>query len=164
MLKILVTIFLILTFLHASEVKKCDKCSIAKDYMKCTYYVEQKSDLSHQDSCRVYAREMERNNNNARASWYYLAAGDFDDAIRSGQKAIKVGEDYAAEHIAEAYLIKNDKDKAREFFKKTREFFKKIGKSSKDAELMTIRHFSILSHLYPKRFDLKLAEKLYNMK
>jgi tetratricopeptide (TPR) repeat protein len=155
MLKILLPIFLISNLLLAAETKKCDKCTVAKEYMRCTYYVEQKADLSHQNSCMVYAREMEKNNNSGRAAWYYLAAGDFDAAIRSGEKAIKVGENYASEHIAEAYLLKNDKEKAKNFFKK-------IGKSSKDAALMTVRHFSILARLYPDKFNIETAQKLYD--
>jgi len=155
MLKILLPFFIISNLLYAAEAKKCDKCTVAKEYMRCTYYVEQKGDLSYQDSCMLYAKEMERNNNNGRAAWYYLAAGDFDSAIRSGEKALKVGENYASEHIAEAYLLKDDKDKAKNFFKK-------IGKSSKDAQLMTIRHFSILAKLYPNKFSIDTAQKLYD--
>ncbi len=151
------TILLILTILgstHAVDFSKCDKCSIAKEYTRCDYYVEQKADLSKQESCMIYAQSMEEGNNNGRAAWYYLVGGDFKAAIRAGESALKVGEKFAAEHIAEAYILEGNDKKAEKYFAM-------IGKNSPDAVLMIEKHFEILQKVYPDKFKAETANKLY---
>jgi len=150
-------ILIILTFLsstNATELKKCDTCATSKEYVKCAYYVEQKADLSKQDSCMIYAQSMEEGNNNSRAAWYYLVGGDFKAAIRAGESALKVGEKFAAEHIAEAYILEGDNKKAEQYFSM-------IGKTSPDAILMVQKHFEILQRIYPDKFKADSADKLY---
>ena len=139
---------------HAAELQKCDTCQTAKEYVKCSYYVEQKADLSKQESCILYAQSMEEGNNNGRAAWYYLVGGDFKAAIRAGESALNVGEKFAAEHIAEAYILEGDNKKAEQYFSM-------IGKTSPNAVLMVQKHFEILQRIYPDKFKAKSAEKLY---
>ncbi len=139
---------------HATELQKCDTCKTAKEYVKCGYYVEQKADLSKQESCMLYAQSMEEGNSNGRAAWYYLVGGDFKAAIRAGESALKVGEKFAAEHIAEAYILEGDNKKAEQYFSM-------IGKTSPDAVLMVQKHFEILQRIYPDKFKAESAEKLY---
>jgi tetratricopeptide (TPR) repeat protein len=139
---------------YAADLPKCDKCSISKEYMKCGYYVEQKADLSKQDSCIIYAQSMEEGNSNGRASWYYLVGGDFKAAIKAGESALKVGEKFAAEHIAEAYMLEGDNKKAEKYFSM-------IGKNTPDAVLMIEKHFEILQKVYPKKFKAETANRLY---
>lgn len=151
------TILLILTILgstHAADLQKCDTCQTAKEYVKCGYYVEQKADLSKQESCMIYAQSMEEGNNNGRAAWYYLVGGDFKAAIRAGESALKVGEKFAAEHIAEAYMLEGDNEKAKQYFSM-------LGSNSPDAELMVQKHFEILQKVYPDKFKAQTANKLY---
>jgi hypothetical protein len=154
MKKILLLILTILGSTYAADLPKCDKCSISKEYVRCGYYVEQKADLSKQDSCLIYAQSMEEGNSNGRAAWYYLVGGDFTAAIRAGESALKVGEKFAAEHIAEAYMLKGDNKKAEHYFLM-------IGKTSPDAVLMVEKHFEILQRVYPDKFKADSAEKLY---
>lgn len=155
MRKIIFLSMLTSSVITAADLANCDKCSISKEYMKCGYYVEQKADLSKQDACMIYAQSMEEGNNNGRASWYYLVGGDFKAAISAGEKALKVGEMYAAEHIAEAYLLEGDAQKAQTYFKM-------LDGSTPDAALMTQKHFEILQKVYPDKFKIETANKLYN--
>ncbi len=154
MQKILFSILLVSGITSAADLSKCDKCSIAKEYMRCGYYVEQKADLSKQDACMIYAQSMEEGNNNGRAAWYYLVGGDFKSAIRAGESALKVGEKFAAEHIAEAYILEGDNKKAEKYFAM-------IGRNSPDAVLMIEKHFEILQKVYPDKFKAETANKLY---
>lgn len=154
MIRIVLIILTILNSTHATELQKCDTGQTAKEYVKCVYYVEQKADLSKQESCMIYAQSMEKGNNNGRAAWYYLVGGDFKAAIRAGESALKVGEKFAAEHIAEAYMLEGDNKKAEQYFSM-------IGKTSPDAILMVQKHFEILQKVYPDKFKADSAEKLY---
>ena len=151
------SILLILALLgsaSAVDLSKCDKCSISKEYMKCGYYVEQKADLSKQEACMIYAQSMEEGNNNGRAAWYYLVGGDFQAAIRTGENALKVGEKFAAEHIAQAYILQGNDEKAKEYFAM-------LGHNSPDADLMVQKHFEILQKVYPEKFKADTANNLY---
>jgi tetratricopeptide (TPR) repeat protein len=145
MKKTILLMITILSFSQATETKKCDKCTTAKEYMKCNYYVLQKADLSYQKSCLLYAKEMQNAGNNGSASWFYITAGEFDKAIDSGKQAIKVGEKYALEHIAEAYYLKGNKEKSKEYFK--------LFKQNKHDNFMIKKHFEILKKLYPKKAE-----------
>lgn len=154
MKKILLLIVVTISSSIAADLSKCDKCSISKEYMKCGYYVEQKADLSKQESCMIYAQSMEEGKNNGRAAWYYLVGGDFQAAIRSGENALKVGEKFAAEHIAEAYMLEGDNDKAQKYFAM-------IGKNTPDAVLIIKKNFETLQKVYPNKFKAEIANNLY---
>jgi tetratricopeptide (TPR) repeat protein len=151
MKKALFLILAILSFSQATEPKKCDKCSISKEFMRCSYYVLQKADLTYQNSCLVYAKEMQKAGNNGSASWFYIVAGEFDKAIKSGKKSVEVGEKYALEHIAEAYYLKGESEQSKEFFK--------LLKQNIHDKLMMEKHFQILQKLYPEKS--KGIDKLY---
>jgi len=58
MIKILSLSLLLLANVHALDVLKCDKCSISKEYIKCSVYVENKGDKSKQDSCLLYGESL----------------------------------------------------------------------------------------------------------
>ena len=102
-----IKIILLLTlplYLLSAEAVKCDRCFIGKEYMKCSYYVEKKGDLSKQGTCLTYADSLLKGESPGRASWYYIVGGDFDKAIEAGEKALQRKEFFALEHLAEAYL------------------------------------------------------------
>ncbi len=140
-------------YLYATEPVKCDHCFIGKEYMKCSYYVEKNGDLSKQKTCLTYANSLLKGQSPGRASWYFIIGGDFDKAIKAGEKALKQKEFFALEHLAEVYLLKGDHKNAQKYFKKLRQ--KKLGSA-----LFTQKHFEILSKLYPKKFDKEEAQKL----
>ena len=150
------TFILLLTltiYAFADQPVKCDRCFIGKEYMRCSYYVEKKGDLSKQNTCLTYADSLLRGESPGRASWYYIIGGNLDKAIEAGKKALERKEYFALEHLAEAYLLKNDTAKAKKYFTLLKE------KSLQNEAFMT-KHFKILSKLYPKTFHQKEAEKL----
>ena len=152
MLKILLLLICLLQGLLAVDMAKCDACSIGKEYSKCAYYVEMKADKSYQKSCKIYAQSLFENNSAGRASWFFLLAGDFDKAIEAAKVGISVAEDYATEQAAEAYLLKGD-------MKKAKEYFTLLKKSHPQNGLFLEKHFEILLRLYPQRFDLQKAQE-----
>jgi tetratricopeptide (TPR) repeat protein len=154
MKKTILVIFSILSTTYAVDISKCDKCTFAKAYMRCSYYVEKNADLSKQDSCLVYAQSLEEGNSKGRASWYYLVGGDFKSAIKAGENALKVGEKFAAEHIAEAYILQGNSEKAKKYFSM-------IDSENKDINLMVQKHFEILNRVHPDKFNIKTVDKLY---
>jgi len=77
MIKILSLSLLLLANVHALDVLKCDKCSISKEYIKCSVYVENKGDKSKQDSCLFYGESLYAGNSEARAAWYFFTCGGF---------------------------------------------------------------------------------------
>ena len=134
--------------LHAQEIQKCDRCSIGKEYMKCSYYVEKKGDLSKQKSCLLYADSLFTGESPGRASWFYIVGGDFDKAIEAANVAIKRGSVFALEHLAEAYLLKGELNKAKQYFHELKQ-------SDFRNDPIITKHFEILRKLYPKKFKLK---------
>jgi hypothetical protein len=142
----------LVSFSNAVDLKKCDKCSISKEYIKCTVYVEQKGDISKQNSCMIFAQSLDEGNSDARASWYYLLGGDFDNVIKTGKNAVKTKEYYAAEQVGEAYLLKGDKKNAKKYF----ELLKQKAPKS---DIFFKKHIEVLSRLYPKKFDSSFAKE-----
>ncbi len=151
MKKIVISLILLLSSIHAVDLKKCDKCSISKEYVKCSYYVEIKGNLSKQESCLIFAQSMFENNSPGRASWYYLVGGDLDKALEAGKKALKVKEYFALEQLAEIFIIKKDLKNA----KKYADLFKK--RVPKGA-IFIDKHFEILQRVYGDKFDIKIAK------
>lgn len=154
MFKSLSLVALLFTSVSALDVLKCDKCSISKEYIKCSVYVEKKGDKSKQESCRLYGESLYAGNSEARASWYFLLSGDFDKAIVAGEKGLAVKEYYVAEHIAEAYILKGDEENAKKYVKILQEHIK--------GNIFVNQHIKVLSRLYPDKFDAKRALKLFN--
>jgi len=154
MFKSLSLIVLLFTSASALDVLKCDKCSISKEYIKCTVYVEKKGDKSKQESCRLYAESLYAGNSEARAAWYFLLSGDFDKAIEAGKKGLEVKEYYVSEHIAEAYILKGDEKNAKKYIKILQEHI--------SGSIFLNKHVKVLSRLYPDKFDAKAALKLFN--
>ena len=113
--KIFISLLFLISTIHAIDLKTCDKCSISKEYVKCSYYVEIKGDLSKQDSCLIFAQSMFEGNSFGRASWYYIIAGDLDKALEAGKKALEVKEYFVAEQIAEIFILKNDLENAKKY-------------------------------------------------
>ncbi len=136
-----------------SEAKKCDTCAANKEYVKCGYYVEMRGDLSKQDSCLVFAESIFEGNNYSRAAWYYLVGGDFDNTIKAGEKSLEAKEYFVAELIAEAYVLKGDKENAKKYFKL-------LKKRVPPEALFLEKHFEILARLYPDKFDSDLVLQL----
>ncbi len=126
------------------------KCLLNKSEMKCNYYVALKGDLKKRDFCKKYADYLFKTKVYGRASWYYLLSKEPKKAIKSAQEAIKMGENYAYEYLADSYLIEGDFNKAKENYEKFR-------KSVKDTKFFTDKNFKVLNRLY-KNFDKKRAE------
>ncbi len=143
---------LVLSSAFALDVAKCGKCAISKEYIKCSVYVEKKGDKSRQKSCQVYAESLYAGNSEARATWYFLLSGSFDQAINAGEKGLLLGKYYVAEQIAEAYLLKGDKENAKKY--------SKILKEHIHENIFLEKHIAVLSRLYPDKFDANEAEKL----
>jgi hypothetical protein len=153
MKKLFLSLLAISSTINAIDLPKCDKCSIAKEYAKCSYYVEIKGDLSKSDSCLIYAQSMYEGTSYGRASWYYLVGKDTDRALDAAQKALKQKEYFVAEQLSEIFIIKNDPQNA----KKYADLFKK---SVPDGVVFVDKHLEILKRLYKDKFDVELAKKL----
>ena len=153
-MKIIVSIlFALISISYAAESEKCDTCAANKEYVKCGYYVEMKGDVQKQDSCLVFAQSIFEGNNYSRASWYFLVGGDFDNAIKAGEKSLEAKEYFVAELIAEAYILKGDQENAKKYFKLLR-------KRVPPEALFLKKHFEILERIYPDKFESALAIKL----
>lgn len=153
MKKVIVLFISVVAIVHAVELEKCDTCAANKEYVKCGHYVEMKGDLSYQNSCLLFAESIFEGNNYSRASWYYLLGGDFDNAIKAGEKSLEAKEYFVAELIAEAYVLKGDKDNAKKYFKL-------LKKRVPPEALFLKKHFEVLARLYPDKFDTALVVKL----
>ncbi len=153
MKKLILSLLAIFSTTYAIDLPKCDKCSIAKEYAKCSYYVETKGDLSKSDSCLIYAQSMYEGTSYGRASWYYLVGKDIDRALEAGEKALKQKEYFVAEQLSEIFILKNDPQNA----KKYAELFKK---SVPDGIIFVDKHLEILQRVYKDKFDVELAKKL----
>ncbi|MEA3456460.1 MAG: hypothetical protein U9R26_08110 [Campylobacterota bacterium] len=153
MKKVIVLFVSVVAIVHAVELEKCDTCAANKEYVKCGHYVEMKGDLSYQNSCLLFAESIFEGNNYSRASWYYLLGGDFDNAIKAGEKSLEAKEYFVAELIAEAYVLKGDKDNAKKYFKL-------LKKRVPPEALFLKKHFEVLARLYPDKFDTALVVKL----
>ncbi|MEA3418391.1 MAG: hypothetical protein U9Q90_03240 [Campylobacterota bacterium] len=153
-MKIIVSIlFALVSIGYAAEIEKCDTCAVNKEYVKCGHYVEMKGDLSYQNSCLLFAQSIFEGNNYSRASWYYLIGGDFDNAIKAGEKSLEAKEYFVAELIAEAYILKGDQENAKKYFKL-------LKKRVPPEALFLKKHFEILERIYPDKFESALAIKL----
>ena len=153
MKKILLFLFVLATITLAVEGEKCDTCAANKEYVKCGHYVEMKGDLSYQNSCLVFAQSILEGNSFSRASWYFLVGGDFDNAIKAGKKSLEAKEYFVAELIAEAYILKGDKENAKKYFRL-------LKKKVPPEVLFLKKHFEILARLYPDKFDSDSAKQL----
>ena len=153
MKKILPLLFLLTLMTFGAEAEKCDTCAANKEYAKCGYYVEMKGDLSKQDSCLIFAESIFEGNNFSRAAWYFLLGGDFDNAIKAGEKSLEAKEYFVAESIAEAYILKGDQENAKKYFKL-------LKKRVPPEALFLKKHFEILERIYPDKFESTLAIKL----
>ncbi len=154
MKKLFLPLLILLSNIEAMDAPKCDKCSIAKEYAKCSYYVENKGDISKTNSCLIYAQSMYEGTSYGRASWYYLVGKDIDKALESGKKAINQKEYFAAEQLSEIFIIKNDTKNA----KKYADLFKK--RVPKEGAIFIDKHLEILKKIYKDKFDADLAKKL----
>lgn len=155
MQKVIITLLLLLDNSFAQTPTHCDTTAVNKEYLRCTVYVEQRADKSKQSSCMAFAKSMEEGNNFARASWFYILGGDFTAAIKSGEKALKVKDTYAASYLAEAYLLTQEQQKATHYFTM-------ISNAKTDKRELIKKEFEILTRLYPKKFDQKEALKLFS--
>ena len=153
MKKIFISILFLFSTIQATDLKKCDKCSINKEYIKCSYYVEIKGDLSKQDSCLIFAQSMFEGNSIGRASWYYIIAGDLDKALEVGKQALKIKEYFVAEQIAEIFILKNDLENAKKY---ANLFKKRVPKGS----IFIDKHLEILERIYKDKFDIELAKEI----
>ncbi len=152
MKKTLFSALLFSTLLTAND-PACNDCSVSKEYAKCTFYVEKKGDLNWQSSCLVFARSIEVGSNFGRASWYYLVGGDFDNAIKAGNRAVEVGELYAVEYVAQAYVLKGDMESAKKYFRK-------IDTSADENRLLLKKHLEILRRVYPDKLTVTNEDNL----
>ncbi len=153
MKKLVSILFALVSISYAAELEKCDTCAANKEYVKCGYYVEMKGDVSKQDSCLIFAQSIFEGNNYSRASWYFLVGGDFDNAIKAGEKSLEAKEYFVAELIAEAYILKGDQENAKKYFKL-------LKKRVPPEALFLKKHFEILERIYPDKFKSALAVKL----
>ena len=142
------------TSASALDVLKCDNCSISKEYIKCSIYVETRGDKSKQESCQIYAESLYMANSEARAAWFFLLSGDFDKAIKAGEKGLAVKEFYVAEQIAEAYLLKGDEENAKKYIKILQEHI--------HGSIFVTKNIKVLARLYPDIFDAKRAKQLFD--
>ncbi len=134
-------LFIVPLLLFGSD-KVCTKCSLNKAQMKCEYYVALKGDASKAFLCDQYADYLDKTKVYGRAAWYYLLAKKPEKAIEAANNALKLGESYANEYLAEAYLILGQKRKATEHFNKLKTRF------------FSDKNFKTLQKLYPN-FDPK---------
>jgi len=135
-------------FLLANDTN-CTKCSLNKSEMQCNYYVAKMADSSKAKYCKEYADYLNLTKVYGKAAWYYLLSLEPQNAIQAAQKAVEMGENYAYEYIADAYLIKGDKAKAKEYYKKFKE---NVG----NVNFFIERNFKVLDKIY-KEFNKKEA-------
>ena len=131
----------------------CGNCNVGKAFLRCSYYVEKKGDTSQKQTCHVYADALLDAENPGRASWYYILAGDFDQAIAAARKAIDRGQYYAFESLGEAWLLKGEEEFAKAPFQNLR-------KAVPGYRKLLSKHFLVLSRLYPKKWQNSKAESL----
>lgn len=143
-------VFVILPiFLFAQN--SCDKCYLNKAQIKCDYYVAKNADLSKIDFCKEYASYLREAKAYSKSAWYYLLSKEPKLAIESAKKAIALGQDYALEYLADAYLIEGNRQKAKKYYSR-------LKKSSSKIDSIVEKNFSILDRLY-KEFNKKEAMK-----
>ncbi len=127
--------------------KVCTKCTLNKAQMKCEYYVALKGDASKASLCENYADYLNKTQVYGKASWYYLLAKKPRRAIEAAKNAIKNGENFAYEYMADGYLILGQKDLAKKYYAKFKEA---VG----DPRFFVSKDFKVLGKLY-KDFDPK---------
>jgi len=145
-----VLFFCSLFFGFLSADSNCTKCSLNKDEMRCNYYVAKMGDSTKSKFCENYASYLSRTKVYGKAAWYYLLSKKPKEAIENAKKAVEMGENYAYEFIADAYLIEGKLEEAEKNYK---EFKKKVG----NTKFFTSKNFKVLKKLY-KNFDSKKAE------
>ncbi len=148
MIRLFLLFWVTLFPLYAQQTAKCDRCTIGKEFMRCSYYVEKKGDLSKQKSCLLYADSLFTGESPGRASWFYIVGGDFDKAIEAANIALKRGSIFALEHLGEAYILKGEQNKAQKYFYE-------LKKSDFRNDPIITKHFETLQKLYPEKFKLK---------
>lgn len=133
-------------FLLAAD-KVCTKCALNRAQMKCEYYVGLKGDVSEAKECRNYADYLKSTKVYGKAAWYYLLAKEPAKALEAAKRAVKMGENYAYEYMAEAQLVLQKPKEAKRSFAL---FEKSVGNS----DFFTSKHFATLKKIY-KNFDEK---------
>ncbi len=144
-------LFIVPLLLFGSD-KVCTKCSLNKAQMKCEYYVALKGDASKAPLCESYANYLNKTQVYGKASWYYLLAKKPGRAIEAAKNAIKNGENFAYEYMADGYLILGQKDLAKKYYAKFKEA---VG----NPRFFVSKDFKVLGTLY-KDFDPKEAKRL----
>jgi len=142
----------ILPLLLLASSKVCTKCNLNKAEMQCNYYVAKKGDVSKKEHCKDYADYLNDTKVYGKAAWYYLLSLEPQKAVKAAKEAVKMNENYAYEYIADGYLIKGDKQKAKEYYKKFKE---NVG----NVDFFIDRNFKVLDKIY-KEFNEKEAKRL----
>jgi hypothetical protein len=154
MLKSAILLTILPLLLTAAEKPTCQGCSVGKELLRCSYYVERRGDISQQDACITYAKSLIEGESPGRASWYFIVGGEFQKAIEAAKTALARGEYYAYEHLGEAYLLLNDTKKAKAAFSNLRQ-------KVPGYEAFTPKHFQTLQKLYPKKWNSQKAKTLF---
>ena len=147
-------ILFILPLILFAQNKVCTKCNLNKAQMKCNYYVAKRADISKISECKFYANYLNDTKVYGKAAWYYLLSKEPKSAIEAAKRAVKMGENYAYEYMADAYLILNDKKNAKKYYKK---FKDSVG----NIEFFIDKSFEVLDKIY-KEFNKNEALKLLN--
>ncbi len=142
----------ILPLILLASSKVCTKCDLNRAEMQCNYYVAKKGDTSKKEHCKDYADYLNDTKVYGKAAWYYLLSLEPQKSLEAAKKAVKMKENYAYEYIADVYLIKGDKQKAKEYYKK----FKN---SVKNVNFFIDRNFKVLDKIY-KEFNEIEAKRL----
>ncbi len=145
-------LILICSLIWADSNVTCSKCSLNKSEMRCNYYVAKKGDISKVSYCKEYADYLNSTKVYGKAAWYYLLSKEPDLALKASKNAVKMGENYAYEYMGDVYLIKGDKEKAKEFYMKFKDKVKNI-------EPLTESNFKVLERIY-KNFDHDAAKSI----
>ncbi len=92
--------------------------------------------------CRAYAQAVDIDGASAKAARYWLFGGRPEKALASSEKALKVGQNYAALYAAEALAILGRSDEAKRQWQR---FVRKV-----PDHRYAFDDIDILKKLYPK--------------
>jgi len=121
--------------------KVCTKCTLNKAQMRCDYYAAIKAEAVK--DCEEYAAYLDKTEVYGKAAWYYLLAKRPKKALEAAQKAVKRGEKFAYEYMAEAQMILG---------KNPQKSLKKLKESVKNYHFFLDKDLKILHRLYKKRW------------